>query len=114
MIPFLVFCSFLIPINAWAAVTPHLHSDLSMRLLHGVCTLVLFPLLWSLWLRRDDLSRWPALILALFAVVMVVVNSWIAGMGMGVEFGWLDHVMLACIEVALIAYFLLGPDPAEV
>ena len=50
MIPFLVFCSFLIPINAWAAVTPHLHSDVSMRLLHGVCTLVLFPLLWSLWL----------------------------------------------------------------
>jgi hypothetical protein len=45
---------------------------------------------------------------------MVVVNSWIAGMGMGVEFGWLDHVMLACAEVALIAYFLLGPDPAEV
>ena len=113
MIPFLVFCSFLIPINAWAAVIPHLHSDLSMRLLHGVCTLVLIPLLLSLWLRRNDLNRWAALSLGLFSVVMVVVNSWIAGMGMGVEFGWLDHVMLACAEVALIAYFLLGPDPAE-
>ena len=74
---------------------------------------MLFPLLWSLWLRRHDLSRWPALSLALFAVLMVVVNSWIAGMGMGVEFGWLDHVTLARTEVALIAYFLLGPDPAE-
>ena len=32
-----------------------------MRLLHGVCTLVLIPLLWSLWLRRNDLNRWAAL-----------------------------------------------------
>ena len=114
MIPFLVFCSFLIPINAWAAVTPHLHSDLSMRLLHGVCTLVLFPLLWSLWLRRHDLSRWPALILALFAVVMVVVNSWIAAMGMGVEFGWLDHLLLALSEVALTVFFLMAPEPEPI
>ena len=49
MIPFLVFCSLLIPVNLWAAITPHMHSDVSMRILHGVCTLVLLPLLWTLW-----------------------------------------------------------------
>ena len=49
MIAYLVFCSLLIPANLWAAITPHLHSDLSMRVLHGVSTLALLPLLWSLW-----------------------------------------------------------------
>ena len=34
MIPFLVFCSLLIPVNLWAAITPHMHSDVSMRILH--------------------------------------------------------------------------------
>ena len=30
MILFLVLCSLLIPVNVWAAITPHLHSDVSM------------------------------------------------------------------------------------
>ena len=38
MIAYLVFCSLLIPANLWAAITPHLHSDLSMRVLHGIAT----------------------------------------------------------------------------
>ena len=35
MISFLVFCSLLIPVNLWAAITPHMHSDVSMRIMHG-------------------------------------------------------------------------------
>ena len=38
MILYLIFCSLLIPANIWAAITPHLHSELSMRILHGVAT----------------------------------------------------------------------------
>ena len=48
MIAYLVFCSLMIPANLWAAITPHLHSDLSMRVLHGMSTLALLPLLLSL------------------------------------------------------------------
>ncbi|MDO6352339.1 hypothetical protein Q3Y53_07245 [Synechococcus sp. YX-04-1] len=114
MIPFLVFCSLLIPVNLWAAITPHMHSDVSMRILHGVCTVVLIPLLWMLWDQRRLLRTVPALVLAIFATVMLVVNSWITAMGMGVEFGWLDHLFLALSEVALTLFFLMAPDPAPV
>ena len=110
MISFLVFCSLLIPVNLWAAITPHMHSDVSMRILHGVCTLVLLPLLWMLWDQRRLLRPLPALLLAIFATVMVVVNSWITAMGMGVEFGWLDHLLLALSEVALTVFFLMVPE----
>ena len=110
MISFLVFCSLLIPVNLWAAITPHMHSDVSMRILHGICTVVLLPLLWTLWEQRRLLRPVPALILAIFATVMVVVNSWITAMGMGVEFGWLDHLFLALSEVALTVFFLMAPE----
>jgi len=114
MIPFLVFCSLLIPVNLWAAITPHMHSDVSMRFLHGVCTVVLIPLLWVLWNQRRLFQPLPALVLAIFAAVMVVVNSWIAAMGMGVEFGWLDHLLLALSEVALTVFFLMAPEPEPI
>ena len=114
MIPFLVFCSLLIPVNLWAAITPHIHSDVSMRILHGVCMVVLLPLLWTLWDQRRQLRPIPALNLAIFATVMVVVNSWIAAMGMGVEFGWLDHLLLALSEVALVVFFLMAPEPESI
>ena len=114
MISFLVFCSLLIPVNLWAAITPHMHSDVSMRILHGVCTVVLLPLLWMLWDQRRWLRPLPALVLAIFATVMVVVNSWIAAMGMGVEFGWLDHLLLATSEVALMVFFLMAPEQEPV
>lgn len=110
MIAFLVFCSLLIPVNLWAAITPHMHSDLSMRILHGLCTLVLVPLLWTLWDQRRWLKPFPSLVLAIFAVVMIVVNSWITAMGMGVEFGWLDHLFLALSEIALAVFFLSAPQ----
>ena len=114
MISYLVLCSLLIPVNLWAAITPHLHSDLSMRLLHGVSSLLLVPMLLSLWKNRRLLQRFPALLLSVFAVVMLVTNSWITVMGMGVEFGWLDHVLLAVSEVSVLVFFLLEPLPAEV
>ena len=41
---------------------------------------------------------------------MVVMNSWITAMGMGVEFGWLDHLVLALSEVELTVFFLMAPE----
>ena len=74
MISYLVFCSLLIPVNLWAAITPHMHSDLSMRILHGISTVLLIPLLTTLWGDRQQLMKLPAVVLAVFAVVLVVVN----------------------------------------
>ena len=110
MISYLVLCSLLIPVNLWAAITPHLHSDVSMRILHGASTLLLLPLLFTLWNDRRQLQAIPTIVLGVFAVVMVVVNSWITAMGMGVEFGWLDHVLLAAAELSVVAFFLLEPQ----
>ena len=114
MILYLVFCSLLIPVNLWAAITPHMHSDVSMRILHGICTVVLLPLLWTLWDQRRLLRPLPAMVLAIFATVMVVVNSWITGMGMGVDFGWLDHLLLALSEVALTVFYLMALEPEPI
>ena len=44
---------------------------------------------------------------------MVVVNSWIAAMGMGVEFGWLDTCSWL-VEVALAVFFLIAPEPEPI
>ena len=111
MIAYLVFCSLLIPANLWAAITPHLHSDLSMRVLHGIATVALLPLLLALWQQRQHLQPVAALVLGVFAVVLVIVNSWITAMGMGVEFGWLDHVLLALANISVLMFFLLQPEP---
>jgi hypothetical protein len=111
MIAYLVFCSLLIPANLWAAITPHMHSDLSMRVLHGIATVALLPLLVALWQQRRHLQQVAALVLGVFAVVLVIVNSWITAMGMGVEFGWLDHVLLALANISVLVFFLLQPEP---
>jgi len=111
MILYLVFCSLLIPANAWAAITPHLHSDLSMRVLHGLSTLVLLPLLWTLWNDRNQLMRLPSMVLMVFSVMMTLVNSWITAMGMGVQFGWLDHLLLVLAQISVLLFFLLEPQP---
>ena len=71
----------------------------------------------SLWIEYNSgmlLRPLPALLLAIFATVMVVVNRWITAMGMGVEFGWLDHLFLALSEVALTVFFLMAPEPAPI
>ncbi len=112
MIPYLIVVSLLVPSNLWAAITPHLHSDLSMRLLHGISTAVLLPPLWSLWHQRQRVQMLPAVLLASFAVVLVVVNSRITVMGMGVRYGWVDHLFLAVVCVAVLGFYLLSePEP---
>ena len=106
MIVYLLLCSLLVPLNLWATITPHLHSEASMRLLHGTSTLLLLPLLISLWIDRQKLQPIAATILAIFAITLVAVNSWITAMGMGVRFGWLDHVLLAIAEVSVVIVFV--------
>ena len=113
MIAYLVFCSLMIPANLWAAITPHLHSDLSMRVLHGMSTLALLPLLLSLWQGRQLQNLLPSIVLGVFGVMLVLVNSWITAMGMGVDFGWLDHVLLALAYGSVLVFFLLKPEAEE-
>jgi hypothetical protein len=112
MIYYLVFCSLLIPVNLWAAITPHLHSDLSMQILHATSTLILLPLLVSLWSQRKRLNHFISFILSTFLSVMVVINTWIAFMGMGVRNGWIDHLFLALAAMSVEVYFLFMPVPA--
>lgn len=109
MIYYLVFCSLLIPVNLWAAITPHLHSDLSMQILHATSTLILLPLLVSLWTQRKRLNHFISFILSTFLSVMVVINTWVAFMGMGVRNGWIDHLFLALAAMSVEAYFLCIP-----
>ena len=107
MTPYLMICSLMIPVNLWAAITPHLHSELSMQILHGVSTLILLPLLISLWRDRSSIHTFSASVLAVFVIVLIMVNSKIAFLGMGVEFGWLDHLFLALGALSVGAYYLL-------
>ena len=111
MIAYLILCTLLITANGWAAITPHLHSDLSMRILHGLSTLSLLPLLWNLWIDRRQLQVVLSIVLSVFTVMLVLVNSWIAIHGMGVDYGWLDHVLLALAFMAVVVFFLLRPEP---
>ena len=53
-----------------------------------------------------------SLVLAVFLLVMVVVNSWITVMGMGVRFGWLT-IFLAIACSSVIAYFFAEPSLSE-
>ena len=110
MIAYLILCTLLITANGWAAITPHLHSDLSMRILHGLSTLALLPLLWNLWSDRRLLQVVLSIVLSAFTVMLVLVNSWIAINGMGVDYGWLDHVMLTLAFMAVVVFFLLKPE----
>ena len=113
MIAYLILISLLVPANLWASITPHLHTDLSMRLLHGVSTVVLLPPLVSMWRQRRQIQRLPALLLASFAVVLVVVNSKITAMGMGVEYGWVDHLFLAIACLAVLSFYLISDEEDE-
>ena len=114
MIAYLIVVSLLVPSNLWAAITPHLHSDLSMRLLHGISTAVLLPPLWSLWQQRQRVQKLPAVLLSSFAVVLVVVNCQITVKGMGVQHGWVDHLFLAMACVAVLGFYLLSePEPEQ-
>ena len=113
MIFYLIFCSLLIPVNLWAAITPHLHSELSMQLLHATSTLVLLPLLASLWIQRKHLNQFNGFVLSIFLCVIVVINTWITIMGMGVKNGWIDHIFLALAAASVDTYFLFMPTPTS-
>ena len=113
MIAYLILCTLLVPANLWATITPHLHSELSMRLLHALSTAVLIPPLVSLWHQRRSVQPLPALLFAPFSIVLMVVNTQIALRGMGVRFGWIDHLFLTIACLAVIAFYLLTGDEAE-
>ena len=109
MILYLILCSLLVPANIWAAITPHMHSDLSMRVLHGLSTFVLIPLLWGLWKQRRHLQIVSTIVLTVFALMLVIVNSWITVKGMPIHFGWLDHWLLALSQISVLVFFLVAP-----
>ena len=109
MILYLILCSLLVPVNIWAAITPHMHSDLSMRVLHGLSTFVLIPLLWGLWKQRRHLQIVSTIVLTVFALMLVIVNSWITVKGMPIDFGWLDHWLLALSQISVLVFFLVAP-----
>jgi hypothetical protein len=115
---YLLIAALFIPLNLWAAITPHLHSDLSMRVLHGVSVLLLLPglvdLLSDLISTRMAPRRLAQLVLAIFLITLVLTNSWIVVAGMGVEMGWLNHLFLCLALVALIAFYLLRPKESSV
>lgn len=113
MVFYLICCSLLIPVNLWAAITPHIHSNLSMQILHAMSTLILLPLLFSLWTQRRRLDRFTNILLSTFLCVMVVINTSIALMGMGVKNGWIDHLFLALAAVSVEIYFLFRPEPSS-
>ena len=75
--------------------------------------MVLLPPLVSMWHQRRQIQRLPALLLASFAVVLVVVNSKITAMGMGVEYGWVDHLFLAIACLAVLSFYLLSDEEDE-
>lgn len=110
LLAYLLICALLIPVNLWAAITPHLHSDLSMRILHGISSAALVPLLVAIPKEWRSLHKVVALITAIFFVVMLAVNVWITAHGMGVAYGWLDHVMLSLASASVLVFFLLKPD----
>jgi len=112
MIAYLFLCGLMVPVNLWAAQVPHLHSDISMRTLHAVSTIVLIPILVSLWRLRRVIYKPLAVFLAVFMVVMVVVNSWITVVGMGVEMGWLDHIFLSVASASVIPFYLFYSEPS--
>ena len=54
------------------------------------------------------------MLLSSFAVVLVVVNSQITLEGMGVQYGRVDHLILAIACVAVLGFYLLSePDSPQ-
>jgi hypothetical protein len=114
MVVYLLIVALFIPLNLWASITPHLHSDLSMRVLHGASVAVLLPalvdLLHDLIATRVPPRRVLQLVLAIFLTTLAAVNLWIMQAGMGVEKGWLDHLFLSLAMASVIAFYLLRPE----
>lgn len=113
LLAYLLISALLIPANLWAAITPHLHSALSMRILHGISSAALVPLLVMVYRDWRSLQKVIALVVAIFFVVMLVVNLWITANGMGVAYGWFDHVLLSCASASVLLFVFFKPDPAD-
>ena len=63
--------------------------------------------------RGTELLRKAAVYGAVTGAAVFAVG-WITGMGMGVDFGWLDHLLLALSEVALTVFFLMAAEPEPI
>ncbi len=68
---------------------------------------MLLALLSQLWVLRKQTLVPLTLLLAVFLQVTVVLNIWIAAMGMGVKFGWPERTFLAIAISNVIAYFFV-------
>ena len=61
----------------------------------------------QLWVLRKQTYVPLTLLLAVILQVTVVLNIWIAAMGMGVKFGWPEHTFVAIAISNVIAYFFV-------
>ena len=68
---------------------------------------MLLAQLSQLWVLRKQTYVPLTLLLAVFLQVTVVLNIWIAAMGMGVKFGWPEHTFVDIAIINVIAYFFV-------
>ena len=95
---------FLITLNLLAALFPHSHSDSSMRILHAYTSLGLIPgiLACIFWVQSKSfrVGISGVLIKCLWLAINIVffsVNSWIVLNGMGIKYGNIFHLLIACV-----------------
>ena len=105
----MVVAALLIPVNVFTAIVPHMHDFVAMRLLHLISSGV-FAIALGLLLSNCPITKGRcvppvkllAITYALFLLIMVVVNVNIARTGMGVDYGWLDHYLLAFGSIIIV------------
>ena len=100
----------LVPLNLFAAMFVHSHSDASMRILHAYTSLGIFVGLVSLLILLLKFHR--NLLIGLFLVPLFVVNLWalhlntkVAINGMDMMLGREFHVFLAILIVVNFVVF---------
>ena len=105
----MVVAALLVPVNIFNAIVPHLHDYGEMRTLHlisaGVFAVALGLLLSNCPITKGRCAppvKFLAVSYALFLLIMVVININIARTGMGVDYGWLDHYLLACGSTVIV------------
>ena len=105
----MVVAALLVPVNIFNAIVPHLHDYGEMRMLHLISASV-FAVALGLLLSNCPITKgrcvppvkFLAITYALFLLIMVVVNVNIARTGMGVDYGWLDHYLLAFGSIIIV------------
>lgn len=97
-----------ISLNIFAAVFPHEHSDIAMRMLHAYTSIALATTalicINILILARNNAERGASAFILLFSIVYAISNTKIVVTGMGVGNGGLYHLIEAII---LISGYLL-------